>query len=568
MSLEIIKDQIFYFLSSDEPEVMAIKGEWGVGKTFSWDKYLKEAKEANLIKLDSYSYVSLFGINSLQELKLAIFENKVAGSLIGSEPSLETFRDNVFDVAKKYTKKGYSLGKEFKFFKSLAPAIETFSFLSLSKTIICIDDLERKGDKLDIKDILGLVSLLKEQKNCKVVLLLNDKKDEKGCYATYREKVVDIELLFHPTPDECALTAYPEEMKHTPKLKELVTKLNIRNIRVLKKIERLLGLAMPLLDEFEPELKDQVVHSIVILSWCHYYSGDNDDIPSVDFVIGQDGKRFPFEGDDGDVGDEEKGRRRRWREVLQDYEYLFSDELDKIVAKAVVAGYFVNGELIDEARVKNKQFLAAKSKGSFEKALRLFSDSFDDNEEHVIAEIYNGFMRNVKHVYPADLNYAVVTLRALDEPVKASEIIDEYVRSRKNEVELFNTVELRQFGDVRDAELISRFDEAYKALRKKQSLKVVLEKLAERKGWGVDDMDVLANATVDEYYEIFKSTTGRKLYSMVKRSLDFGKPINSSDEHKKVSNSATAALMRIGLESPINRARVKVHGVEIAEEAD
>ena len=75
MSVKVIKDQIFQFLSSDEPEVMAIKGEWGVGKTFSWKKFLKDASSEDKISLDRYSYVSLFGINSLEAFKYSIFEN-------------------------------------------------------------------------------------------------------------------------------------------------------------------------------------------------------------------------------------------------------------------------------------------------------------------------------------------------------------------------------------------------------------------------------------------------------------------------------------------------------------
>jgi hypothetical protein len=43
MSLELVKDQIGRFLGTAEPEVMAIRGAWGVGKTFTWKKYLDEA---------------------------------------------------------------------------------------------------------------------------------------------------------------------------------------------------------------------------------------------------------------------------------------------------------------------------------------------------------------------------------------------------------------------------------------------------------------------------------------------------------------------------------------------
>lgn len=85
MSVEVIKDQIFQFLSSDQPEVMAIKGEWGVGKTYSWKKFLKEACAENKLNLERYSYVSLFGINSLEAFKYTIFENVIKKEIVGTE---------------------------------------------------------------------------------------------------------------------------------------------------------------------------------------------------------------------------------------------------------------------------------------------------------------------------------------------------------------------------------------------------------------------------------------------------------------------------------------------------
>src|SRR4029079_6640006 len=56
----------------------------------------------------------------------------------------------------------------------LSPTLESLSFLSIFDTIVCIDDLERKGATLDLRDVMGLVSLLREQRRCKVVLILND----------------------------------------------------------------------------------------------------------------------------------------------------------------------------------------------------------------------------------------------------------------------------------------------------------------------------------------------------------------------------------------------------------
>ena len=62
------------FLKSSDPEVICVTGEWGVGKTYTWQTVLDEAKAKKEIGLTRYSYASLFGINSLDGVKLALFE--------------------------------------------------------------------------------------------------------------------------------------------------------------------------------------------------------------------------------------------------------------------------------------------------------------------------------------------------------------------------------------------------------------------------------------------------------------------------------------------------------------
>jgi hypothetical protein len=64
VSTELIKDEIEKFLSTDEPGVLCIRGKWGVGKTYTWDRALEEAQFAKRIGLHRYSYVSLFGIRA------------------------------------------------------------------------------------------------------------------------------------------------------------------------------------------------------------------------------------------------------------------------------------------------------------------------------------------------------------------------------------------------------------------------------------------------------------------------------------------------------------------------
>ncbi|HEC1809738.1 TPA: NTPase KAP, partial [Campylobacter lari] len=89
-----------------------------------------------------------------------------------------------------------------------------FSFLKkedFEKIIVCLDNIERKSDNLPLKEILGLVNLLKEEKECNVVMILNkdelkkqdnnsdnnkeDKQDTKDWYQEYKEKVIDWEYI-------------------------------------------------------------------------------------------------------------------------------------------------------------------------------------------------------------------------------------------------------------------------------------------------------------------------------------------------------------------------------------
>lgn len=557
MSIHVIKDQIFQFLSSDTPEVMAIKGEWGVGKTYSWKKFLLEANSSNGVCLDRYSYVSLFGINSLEAFKYTIFENTVKKEMIGTEASLETFKSNTTGLIESLGRQSINLFKGVPIVKSFSPAIETISFLSLNSTLICIDDLERKGGGLKIKDVLGLVSLLKEQKKCKIVLLLND--GEKGLkdYSKYREKVIDIELKFAPSPEECAAIAYSGDKEYFPRLTELVTNLDIRNIRILKKIERVIDLAIPLANNYEPEIADQILHSLALYSWCYFCSNTSEDIPTLEFVTS---KGYSLYGIGDDVENETE---KKWKTTLQGYNYQVTDELDLVLAEAVRTGFIIEEQFNDKAGKKDQGIKAAKSEGSFSDAWRLYHDSFDENAKEVINGLHENFKKNCKHITPLNLNGTVSLFRELGEKDRATEIIDLYIENRKDETELFNLEENNFFDDVKDPEIIDKFNDTYRKSITVESPKDVLNRIAGKNGWNPSDEVILANTTIDEYYDLFKSEQGKHLSLFVSTCLKFGQSINASEQQKKIAHRATEALKRIGAESEINKRRVKKFGIDI-----
>lgn len=193
----------------------------------------------------------------------------------------------------------------------------------------------------------------------------------------------------------------------------------------------------------------------------------------------------------------------------------------------------------------------------------MYHDSFDDNEEEVITKLYDSFKKNVKNITPTNLNGTVRLFRELGVEDKASEVIDFYISERKDEKELFNMEEINFFGDIKDKEIIDKFNDTYKTSVVVENASDVLNRIAGKNGWNQSDEVVLANTSVDEYYNLFKTEKGKHLSSYIRTCLKFGQFGGASEQMKEIANRATEALKRIASESELNKRRVKKFGVEI-----
>lgn len=557
MSIEVIKNQIEKFLDCPTPEVMAIKGKWGIGKTYTWEKLLSEAKTKKQIKFEKYSYVSLFGINSLEAFKYAVFGNVIKCDLIDTEASLDTFLDNPVGLTAKQGKFLLDVIKS----NSTTHAIESLAFLSLKNIIICIDDLERKGKNLDLQDVLGLISLLKEQKKCKIVLLIND--GEKGLedYDKYREKVIDIELEFAPSAFEIAEIAFDNKELNDDTLqilKECSIKLNIKNIRVLKKIERHILQIIPYLSDYEVEITSQIIQSLSLFCWCYYCHESDKKVPNLDFVCNLDSLFFDTKNESDD--------HKNWRSIIYSYGYNITDELDVLLSNFVKTGYFIEAILKDKAAKKNEEIIASKSAESFHKAWDLYHGSFDNNQDEVISTLYSSFKENIHFISPNYLNGTVSLFREVGENDKSDEIIDLYIKTRSSEIALFNTDMLSHYMDKKDMLLFENFNQHYRSSVNNETAYQVLERISKNEGYNSNDEKLLANSTVDEFYNIFKSLTDKETRnSFVNSCLNFRRIVNANEDMLAIVEKATKALKRIANESDINKSRVKLFGIEVDE---
>src|SRR5258706_9037602 len=92
MSVKEVRDVVEHFLSQPDTEVLAIKGAWGVGKTYAWHHLIEEFKSK--VSPETYCYVSLFGITSLADLRMAILTNSRPVEDVGSRMTLDSINRN------------------------------------------------------------------------------------------------------------------------------------------------------------------------------------------------------------------------------------------------------------------------------------------------------------------------------------------------------------------------------------------------------------------------------------------------------------------------------------------
>ena len=346
-TLQTNREKIEFALSdflTSEDKAICLSGTWGCGKTYLWKEFIYGDKDKCL---KHYSYVSLFGVDSIKDAKYAIVANKISKNEI-----TENGHDNIFSLKKVHSFSLFIFGIfislitswlsykwfTFEFFsynnlylfiilfvsicfisilnKNLLHLISINKisifgfhidispneqqFMSIKDTLICIDDLERKGKNLSIKDIFGLLSFLKESHNCKVIFICNSdclSDDDKRDFDTQKDKLFDYHLEFEPTVDDLIEIAYKNSTfldNHKEILEKYIKKLEIKNIRILQKIKR----NYELFEKFFVENNQynnsihqeenplyKLIKNVVLFTYCDNCSNDNNSIPNLDFFL-------------------------------------------------------------------------------------------------------------------------------------------------------------------------------------------------------------------------------------------------------------------------------------------
>lgn len=549
MSTELVGKEIARFLATAEPEVLCLKGAWGVGKTYFWNRLLLDAKEQKQIALARYGYVSLFGIQTLDQLRAGIVTSTDPIEYIGevARPG-DDIVDRKLPRASTRTKLLSYLGVVPIIGSDLAKVAETLAFLAVREQLVCLDDLERKSDALPLKDVLGLATNLRDQQKCKVVLILNDGafagQDEKD-FEKFFEKAIDSHVSFEPTPAECVAIALGDE-KPNDLVAKYAIQLGISNIRVLMKLRRLAQLLAAACGNCSDAILEEAVKSLALATYSKHHEG----APNLHFL--QQWTRF--KRNDEQMPPEHKS----WQRTLENYGFVRFSDLDLIISEAVASGFFDQDRLRSEVQGLDQQEGRAALEMQFERAWRRYHDSFDDDAEELAEQLIQSFKANVAQISPMNANGTIHVLKEIGKLEEARSLIDFYTQNRGDGV--FSRSNLFSDNDLSDPDFAAAFDARAAAIVDNREPRDVLLQITVSQDWNPRDTKLLSDVNAEGYVAIFKSLRGAdNLSQVVKTALMLAR--RDTTEANRMRGAVVEALRQISLESPLNAARVAKFGV-------
>ena len=266
---------------------IVLDGEWGVGKTTFWKKFSDAKFKENSV------YVSLFGKESIQEIKqeigMQIYKRNKYISEFSKKARYLKFDKIIDEVTPK-------LGS------AVIGCISFFEKKDFKDIIVCFDDFERISDKINFKDVLGLISEYKEQQNCHIVMILNcskmtalaneaqkaddenleykelkktnqikeDKTELEKILSEYKDKIMDYKFYYNPTPEESFSIVSGELVGNYQKVaRQYFKKHEINNIRVIRRAINALNDYYQFIEKMlqnDGLIKEEVINHIIGVS--------------------------------------------------------------------------------------------------------------------------------------------------------------------------------------------------------------------------------------------------------------------------------------------------------------
>lgn len=562
---EHVNNALRNFLDDPNPGVLALKGAWGVGKTYIWNNFLDGYKSK--AKQVGYAYVSLFGINSIAELRQFIFAKHIS---LGSDKKQRWWRQ-----AKKVSPlviESIDFG-----LKNTEVFSEWVQDKVLRNFIICIDDLERKEASLAGSALLGFITSLREERKCKVILIYNDaeiSEELDKSFGEYREKVIDREVEYSPSVHDNYRLIFPETAEprgnsaeqasavdtmfdgDNRTLLQLFECLKVTNIRVFQKTKIALEYFAEHLRDQYPKLLPLFARQTVKICCLYFVFGDR---WSLERLVRTSHIRDYLGRDDNDP---EKIKERAERQPIRDISYD-SKSTDVIIAEFLKAGYVEWGAHESLLAETEDRFKAGEIDSKLTKQWSKFWGDFNTPQNLFVRDLQEFVGTHWRSLRLQDVESAALFLKKVDPTVDLSEVLDKRIA-------LF--VEKHSDDDPFRLDLHNATPDTVRRVKsllisnvKQIPIEAAIERLTQNGGWNSADVKYLANTTADQFYDFLVSAKMPYLLATIR---ELRSRLASSEGGQQVADQVDVALRRLATRSKLDELRVRQTGVEVSTGAE
>ncbi|WP_250537046.1 hypothetical protein [Caballeronia sp. AZ10_KS36] len=556
MTLEIVQSRLDRLLAGKTPKVAMLTGDWGSGKTYQWKQALERSTRKGAPP--RYAYVSLFGLTSLAEVRKRLTEE------VMSAIRLPGRSDTVGDAIE-----GGAIGLKPMQILKILPVIpylgkleslaQELSFATVRNAVICFDDLERAPSSLRLADVFGLASFLKEERNCRVLLISNQKKlgnDAKDEFSMYLEKVVEETVDFAPTPEEACVVALGAEPNPAGKLlAERFIRLGVSNIRVISRLGALADDLAAIVTDLHPNVLADVISTLALFGVAHFIP--RKDVPTVEYLLAYGGDEWPKYFHNEKKREEQTEQEKResdWDELIEGYGYSETSPLDKEIYAGIASGFFREEAVRTLAEDLSQRIDAGSRKASFDAALHRFWWGVGDSKK-ALEHLLETTMAALDQIAASQLYSVYEVLLNLQGNGAATRLLDQFIAANQNRQAALAPSE--HFGEKYDATFKAVLEAEVARLKAPVDLAKTLDAIQFNRGWNPEDLTTIAEAKFEDILPLLTCANDDKLFARrLITLLKFGERGQTAEE-KNVREQTIEWLKKFAETDPISALRVR-----------
>lgn len=506
ISYESVKSALNRVLEDDSISVIALSGKWGTGKSYLWKAVGQNFKGSKSKPI----YASLFGVKTINELKLRIVQN----ASLNSDDKYKEYKQSTTSVLKGLA--GF-FGVE----------VESLILLSLptlvKERLVVIDDVERKHTSLDIDEVMGFINEYSENHKSRFLLLLNqDKLADKDIWEKLHEKVIDTEVVLDPTPADAFLIAVQENQPpYIEAVRAAVETLGINNIRVIRRVCRVVTKLLGNYPNLDSNSVLRVVPSTVLLTVIHYRAIP--DGPPMSYVASYNSREQMLAMHANN--EKRKPEEIKWDALLRQLQISYADEYENIVCDYLTSGV-INEKNLD---VLIQSYKKSTEENESQLRVRKFFDDFFWNssadESSLIGAAAEFLDARIRFVDAASITSIADAVDELGELALANSLIDAWIKSFDERVDLNQISEdsFERFHQKIHQKILDKFMLIKEAKYPPLSLSEAVELIATNSGYGVRVETAFLRSTVAQYEETIRNLRNESLATFIEQHFSWSR---------------------------------------------